>query len=70
MKLLDNIPLLPLIAISIMLGLAPFTPQPHLFEKFQMLVSGNLSKPIDIFDMLMHGTPVVLLVLKLVLRRK
>jgi hypothetical protein len=31
-----------------------------------MLIDGTLSRPIDIFDLLMHSTPVILLVLKLV----
>ena len=65
MAWLDNIPLGPLAIIAVVLGLAPFYPQPHLFEKLGMLFSGTLTRPIDIFDLLMHGTPVVLLVLKL-----
>ena len=62
---LDNIPLNILIVAALVLGLAPFFPEPHLWEKLKMLVSGNLQKPIDIFDLLMHATPVVLLALKL-----
>lgn len=50
--------------MSLMLGLAPFFPEPHLFEKLRMLMAGELNKPIDIFDLLMHSAPVVLLVLK------
>ena len=64
MAWLDNIPLGPLAIIAVLLGLAPFNP-PHLFEKLGMLFSGTLTRPIDIFDLFMHGTPVVLLVLKL-----
>ena len=51
---------------ALLLGLAPFVPEPHLWEKLKMLANGNLSKPIDIFDLLLHGTPVVLLLLKLI----
>ncbi len=65
MAWLDNIPLGPLVIIAAVLGLAPFAPQPHLFEKLGMLFSGTLTRPVDIFDLFMHGTPVVLLVLKL-----
>ncbi len=65
MKFFDKVPLLPLVVMSLLLGLAPFTPEPHLFEKIRLLFAGALSKPIDIFDLLMHGSPVVLLVLKL-----
>ena len=53
-----------LIVGSLTLGLAPFTPQPHLFEKIQMLLNGNLSSSIDIFDLLMHGIFPLLLIVK------
>jgi hypothetical protein len=69
MKWLDKIPLVTLLIIALLLGLAPFTPEPHLWEKLKMLAAGELVKPIDIFDLFLHGTPVVLLVLKLVRMR-
>jgi hypothetical protein len=50
---------------SLTLGLAPFVPEPHLVEKLRMLAAGELSKPIDIFDLVMHAAPWVLLLLKL-----
>ena len=65
MKWLDKIPLSTLVVISLLLGLAPFAPEPHVWEKLKMLADGTLSKPIDIFDLFMHGTPWVLLLLKL-----
>ena len=65
MKWLDMIPLPTLVMASLLLGLAPFVPEPHLFEKIGMLMSGTLQKPIDIFDLLMHGAPAILLILKL-----
>jgi hypothetical protein len=65
MNILDRIPLVPLTIAAVLLGLAPMSPEPHLVEKLRMLAAGSLSKPIDIFDLLMHGTPLVLLVLKL-----
>ena len=43
------------------LGLAPFTPEPHVWEKLKMLAAGELVKAIDIFDLLMHATPWLLL---------
>jgi hypothetical protein len=64
MKWLEKIPFTTLIIISLALGLAPFAPEPHLWEKLKMLFSGSLSRPIDIFDLFMHGTPVVLLMIK------
>ena len=66
MAWLDRIPLAILIAVALLLGLAPFMPEPHIWEKLKMLGSGTLSRPIDIFDLLYHGAPWVLLALKLV----
>ncbi|MGD9808807.1 MAG: hypothetical protein AB7E76_10340 [Deferribacterales bacterium] len=53
-----------LILFSIVLGLAPFVPEPHLTEKINMLIDGTLTRPIDIFDLVMHSTPIVLLIIK------
>ncbi len=66
MKFLDDLPLGFLVLISLALGLAPFVPQPHVWEKIGMLFAGDLSRGIDIFDLLMHGAPWILLALKLV----
>ncbi len=65
MKLIDHLPLTALVIVALTLGLAPFSPQPHIVEKLGMLFDGSLSRPIDIFDLLLHGTPWVLLALKL-----
>lgn len=64
MNWLDRIPFVTLIMISLLLGLAPFVPEPHVWEKLKMLFDGSLAKPVDIFDLCMHGTPWVLLGLK------
>ena len=66
MHWLDKVPLLPLAIGAIFLGLAPFSPQPHLWEKLMMLVSGNLVVPIDIFDLFLHAALPLLLTLKLI----
>jgi hypothetical protein len=50
-----------LIPLALLLGLAPFYPQPHLVEKIGMLMAGTLQKPIDIFDLFWHAWPFVLL---------
>ncbi|MDJ0657735.1 MAG: hypothetical protein QNJ40_26485 [Xanthomonadales bacterium] len=63
--LLNRIPLSLVVVLCLTLGLAPFTPQPHVWEKLRMLATGELSRPIDIFDLLLHGTPWMLLVAKL-----
>lgn len=47
------------------LGLAPFVPEPHIWEKLKMLAAGTLTRPIDIFDLLLHGAPWLLLFAKL-----
>ncbi len=70
MKWLDRISLGLLAPAAILLALAPFTPEPHLWEKLKMLADGTLVKPLDIFDLLMHGTPLALLALKLVRLRR
>jgi len=73
-KWIDSLPLILLIIAALLLGLAPFQPEPHLWQKLKMLMDGSLSRPIDIFDLLMHGSPAVLLIIKLTrmvyLRRK
>ena len=63
--LLGKIPLIPLLLIAVFLGLAPFSPEPHLSEKVKMLLAGNLNAPMDIFDLLMHSAPAMLLLAKL-----
>ncbi len=68
MHWLDRIPLTLLLPLAVLLALAPFTPEPHLVEKLGMLYEGTLSRPVDIFDLFMHGAPLLLLVLKLARR--
>ena len=72
MKWHANIPYMLLVPLALFLALAPFTPEPHLWEKLKMLFAGTLVRPIDIFDLLLHGIPLVILLLKLSLdaRRK
>ena len=50
-----------LIPIVLLLGFAPFFPQPHVIEKIRMLMAGTLKRPIDIFDLFWHSWPFVLL---------
>ena len=65
MNWLRQTPTIPLAIVAIMLALAPFRPEPHLIEKLRMLSQGTLTRPVDIFDLLLHGTPLVLLLIKL-----
>ena len=65
MKWLDRIPYALLLPLAVVMALAPFVPEPHLWEKLKMLAAGTLVRPIDIFDLFLHGTPLLLLVFKL-----
>ncbi len=65
MKWLDRIPYLLIAPLAIFLVLAPFAPEPHLWEKLKMLSAGRLVRPVDIFDLFLHGTPLLILVLKM-----
>jgi hypothetical protein len=62
---LDRFPLGLLIAVAAWLAVAPVYPEPHLVEKLRMLAQGTLSQPIDIFDLLLHSVPVLLLGVRL-----
>ena len=70
MNLIDKIPTPGLIAVTLLMALAPFSPQPHLLEKFNMLMAGTLGKPVDIFDVFWHLLPGIILAIKLVRARK
>ncbi len=51
------------------LGLAPYVPEPHLWGKLRWVAGGAVGmQPIDWFDLLMHGSPFVLLLRWVVLR--
>ena len=65
MSWLDRIPLLWLSLIAIWLAVAPVVPEPHLIEKLRLLTQGQLTQPIDIFDLLLHSVPALLLALRL-----
>ncbi len=65
MSYLDQLPLGALVIAALTLGLAPFFPEPHLWEKLKMLAAGQLSRPIDIFDLVLHAAPWLLLAAKL-----
>lgn len=64
MQWLDKIDWKTLTIVAVLLALAPITSEPHLIEKLKMLGTGNLRKPLDIFDLLMHSAPIFLVGLK------
>ena len=65
MRWIDRLPLLWLALVALYLAVAPFVPEPHLTEKWRMLLQGTLSRPIDIFDLFLHTTPLVVLAVRL-----
>ena len=68
-KYISRIPVLPLAVLAVFMLFAPFTPEPHLLEKSRMLINGELTKGIDIFDLFWHSFWVLLLLLRLLLPR-
>lgn len=65
MSFLDQVPLSVALILALTLGLAPFFPEPHLVDKLRMLAQGTLVRPIDIFDLLLHAAPWLVLLAKL-----
>ena len=71
LKWLDRFPLVWLAVLAVWMLIAPLSPEPHVVEKIRLLGQGQLTRPLDIFDLLMHSTPLVLLLIRLVrLKRK
>ena len=56
------------------LGLAPFTPEPHIFGKIRWILGGGEGMgAIDYFDLILHGAPWLLFfitVLRILLPQK
>jgi len=47
---------------SLTLGLAPFVPEPHILGKLRWILGGGVGMgTMDYFDLIMHGTPWILL---------
>lgn len=65
MRWLDKIPLALLFVLALLLALAPFYPEPHLWQKTEMLLEGTLRDPVDIFDLLFHASLGLVLILRL-----
>jgi hypothetical protein len=65
-EMLDRIPMNIAVLAALTLGLAPFFPEPHLWEKLKMLVAGTLVRPLDIFDLVLHAAPWAVLIAKLI----
>ncbi len=53
--------------LAVGLGLAPFSPEPHLVGKLRWVAGGATGMGVmDWFDLVMHGAPVVWLIVELV----
>ena len=63
---IDKLPVKALFIVAVFFALVPLQPEPHLFEKLRMLFEGDLTRPIDIFDLFMHSFPIVLLAIRLI----
>ena len=64
MRWIDRVPFLLLLVVAVWMAVAPISPEPHLVEKFRMLAQGSLTRPMDIFDLVYHLVPMVILALK------
>ena len=50
-----------LVPVALLLGFAPFYPEPHIVGKIRMLLSGTLERPLDILDLFWHAWPFLLI---------
>lgn len=65
MKLIDRVSPWIFLVLAVAMSIAPVGSQPHLLEKLSMLINGALTRPIDIFDLFLHGIFPLLLLVKL-----
>jgi|TARA_R110000868_G_scaffold258628_6_gene516225 hypothetical protein len=67
MEILNNWKIILLLCLS--LGLAPYFPEPHILGKLKWILGGATGmKPMDWFDVVLHGFPFVLLIRILILK--
>lgn len=52
------------VILCLTVGLAPFSPEPHIVEKTRLILHGQLSSFVDFFDFIFHLSPFVLFTLK------
>lgn len=70
LKWIEQTPWLLFAIAAIAFAIVPIG-QPHFVEKWRMLFSGTLRRPLDWFDLVMHTTPLALFLVKLaVMARK
>ena len=67
MDIINNWKMVLLLCLT--LGLAPYFPEPHILGKVKWILGGATGmKPMDWFDVLLHGFPFVLLTRLLVIK--
>jgi len=59
-----------LVVMALFMAIAPIQPEPHLVQKFQWLMNGSPFKLIDVFDVVWHLLPTILIALKVWLSKK
>jgi|TARA_B110000027_G_scaffold102884_1_gene108930 hypothetical protein len=65
--LLKNIGFIALVCVT--LGLAPFSPEPHIWGKIKWIKGGAIGMELmDWFDTLLHGAPFLLLILAIIFK--
>ncbi len=64
-RALDAIPYWMILWVAFVLAIMPIG-QPHLIEKIRMLVHGTLHRPLDWFDLFLHGFPLLILLVKII----
>jgi hypothetical protein len=70
LRWLDRLPLVPLAIAAVLLGLSPPLSEPHLLQKLRLLYAGQLDQPLDVFDLFLHASLPLLLLLKLLRLRE
>lgn len=64
-------PILRNLVFSLTLGLAPFFPEPHIVGKLHWVMGGAVGmQAMDWFDLVLHGTPWVLLFSSILIQLK
>jgi len=64
LKFLNKLSYSTLIFATIFMLLTPISPMPHVVEKMLMIKNMALYKPLDIFDLFFHLSPLILLIIK------
>lgn len=57
-----------LVMLALIMALLPFGETPHLWQKLLLLKDGYLHQPMDWFDLLLHGGPLLGVVVLLLVR--